>query len=402
MGLLNRVLFKETLSFENSRLPRLMVGEDCLLELPRILAELGGKNIALITGGSSYDSSGYRKAFEKSLSSEGIEAQHFQVSGEPSPGMVDSIRDECLARGVEAVAAVGGGSVLDTAKAVAAMVRHPGSVKDYLEGVGDKKPFGLRLPLVAVPATSGTGSEATSNAVLSEVGPKGFKKSFRHPAFIPDLALIDPKVSRSCPPDLTAAAGMDAMTQLLEAFVSTKATPFTDMLAYDGLIRIGRALPKVVRDGENLSARSQAGYAAYLSGVVLANAGLGLVHGIASPMGALRHIPHGVVCGTLLPPATERIIKTAEEDEVTGSRVLRKYAAAAVALTGTDRGSLKANTAGLIELFYRMADEYEMPRLGSFGFREEELALLAERSSLKATPVQLSKEDLFAIMKARL
>lgn len=402
MGLLNRILFEERSVFENTRLPRLMVGEDRLLEVPAFLAGMGIHTLALITGGSSYNASDYKTPFEEKLASENVGIHHFQVSGEPSPAKVDSIRDKCLSHGVEAVVAVGGGSVIDTGKAVAAMVRHPGSVRDYLEGVGDKKPLGLRLPLVAVPATSGTGSEASANAVLSEIGPEGFKKSFRHQNFIPDLAVIDPKVTRSCPPDLTTSVGMDALTQLLEAFVSNKATPFTDMLAYNGLIRVGRSLMKVFRDGENLAARTQMGYAAYLSGVVLANAGLGVVHGIASPMGALRHIPHGVVCGTLLPAATERIIRLAERDEAEGNRTLVKYAAAAVALTGVDRGSTKANTDSLIDLFDHMVEEYEIPGLESFGFSREDLKVIAERSSLKSTPVELGKEDLLAILEARL
>jgi len=392
----------DTLSFHISRIPQLMLGENILLRLPGILKERGYAKTALITGGSSYTASSYRLKFERELQNAGIAARRFSVSGEPSPEIVDGIRDTCADTGIFSVISIGGGSVIDTGKAVAAMLKHPGSVKDYLEGVGRKKPSGSRVPFTAVPATSGTGSEATRNAVMSETGTEGYKKSLRHEGFVPDIAVLDPVVSSSCPPDISAAAGMDAITQLLEAYVSTGASPFTDALAIDGLRRAAWALPRVVLDGSNLKARIQMAYAAYLSGIVLANAGLGIVHGAASPAGALRVIPHGVVCGTLLPSATEEIVGLLRAGGAETEKILKKYSAAAAAVTGTDAGGHTANCERLVEQLYEWVEKFNIPRLSDYGFSGEDLRNISMKSSLKGTPVKLSREQIYQIMLRRL
>lgn len=412
----------DELWFEHSPLPRMIAGRGSVNRLPALLREGGYLKTALITGGDSYTASEFREGLEAGLRESGIEFRHFQVSGEPSPGVVDAVRDECSRLELDSVLAIGGGSVIDTGKAVAAMMRHVGSVREYLEGVGDKKVSGRRVPLAAVPSTSGTGSEATKNAVISEIGLRGFKKSLRHDAFIPDLAILDPVVTTGCPADVTAAAGLDALTQLLEAYVSTGSSPFTDALALDGLRRAGRALPLVVRNGKDLEARMQMAYAAYLSGVCLANAGLGVVHGAASPIGALRSIPHGVVCGTLLPSATESIVSLLKKAGPGSLSVLRKYARAAAALTGSyDSGSVEseisidagaaadsdAAKAGemcdrLVTLLYRWVDDFDVPRLSAYGFDSEDLDKVSGRSSLKGTPVDLSREQIKDILFRRL
>lgn len=401
MGLLSRILEDENLSFENPPLPQLAVGEGRVFHLADYLEQQGYSRIALITGGDSYTAAEYRGRFEESLRSAGVEAPRFPVSGEPSPLKVDQICAATAEMQVDAVVAVGGGSVIDTAKAVAVMLHHEGSVREYLEGVGSRAAKPLRHPLVAVPATSGTGSEATKNAVISEVGENGFKKSLRSNAYVPDLAVLDPLVTRGCPYDVTAASGMDAVTQLLEAYVSKRATPFTDALALNGLQRSRWALPVSLRSGENLNARGQMAYAAYLSGVALAAAGLGVVHGLASPLGAARNIPHGVVCGTLLPAATEvvvgKLLKDSEEN-----RGLEKYSRAAVVFTGSDHGSAENNCRALVDELYRWAEEFALPRLSDYGFTPDELQRITSAASAKATPVDLSAEELFSILERRL
>jgi alcohol dehydrogenase class IV len=327
---------------------------------------------------------------------------------------VDTIRDGALAAGADAVVAVGGGSVLDTGKAVAAMCLHSGSVEEYLEGVGEKKPEGRRLPLIAVPTTAGTGSEATKNAVISRVGENGYKKSLRHDAFVPDMAVIDPRAGLSVPPQVTAAAGMDAVTQLLEAYVSTDANPFTDAVAVDGLHRAGYALPGAVRDGGNLDAKAEMAYAAYLSGVALANAGLGLVHGYASSLGALHPVPHGVVCAILVGPVTRAVADALSSGNDEASLLaLEKYAHAASVLegapspyTGTNRRAvaepeadgeerreqLRGQALRLASILEGWREEFSLPSLADYGFSEEELRASGASAGLKKTPATLSEE----------
>jgi len=401
MGLLSRILEDERLSFENQGVPHLKIGEGILFTLPEYLKNHGYSRIALVTGGDSYSASEYREQFEENLRAFGIEAPRFPVSGEPSPLKVDQVRDTAAEMQVDAVVALGGGSVIDAAKAVSVMLLHEGSVREYLEGVGNRSPKPIRYPLIAVPATSGTGSEATKNAVISEVGERGFKKSLRNTAYVPDLALLDPLVTRGCPYDVTAASGMDAVTQLLEAYVSVHANPFTDALSLNGLQRTRWSLPAALHDGGNLKARGQMSYAAYLSGISLAGAGLGVVHGLASPLGALRHIPHGIVCGTLLPAASEIIVDKLLkcEDE---SRGLAKYSRGAVVFLGTDKGSGENNCRSLVEELYRWAEEFSIPRLSDYGFTTEELKDVASHATKKGSPVDLTPEDMYSILERRL
>ena len=191
-------------------------------------------------------------------------------------------------RGIDVVLSTGGGSVIDAGKAVSAMLRVEGSVAEYLEDVGTRKHPGTKVPFVAVPTTAGTGCEATRNAVLSRVGPDGFKKSLRHDNFLPDAAVVDPVLTLSCPPDITAACGLDALTQLLESFVSTKASVLTDVLALSGLEHIGNSLvPACTNSGQDIDMRANLSYAALMSGITLTSAGLGTVHGFASSIGGL-------------------------------------------------------------------------------------------------------------------
>jgi alcohol dehydrogenase class IV len=294
------------------------------------------------------------------------------------------------------------------------MIRHEKPLKTYLEGVGSEKPTGEKVPFIAVPTTAGTGSEASKNAVISEIGPEGFKKSLRHDNFVPDIAVIDPELALSCPASVTAASGLDAITQIIEGYVSTKSSPMTDSLSVGGLKAAGRSFEKAVTDGTDLEARADMAYAAYISGVVLANAGLGVVHGIAGPLGGLHPVPHGVVCGTLIGEATRMIIDNLFEMGDEGFPALRKYAEAGTFLRAinkstdtsaekaADRGNIREKCDLLIETLRSWVDRYKIPKLGEYGIEEQHLGGIAKLSGLKNTPVELSKQEIITILKKRL
>lgn len=264
----------------------------------------GVSSVAVI-GAPSFLASSGGDGFLKHLASEGLSIHTFQVHGEPAPDVVDSLTEALRRNSVEVVIAVGGGSVLDAAKAASAMAAEPdgtdsAGIEDFLEGVGDRAPSGATLPLIAIPTTSGTGSEATKNAVIGRPGPGGFKRSLRHDNYVPFAALLDPELTVSAPWRVTAFCGMDAFTQLLESWLSTEATPVTDLFAWEGLGLFISCFPPLLQTPENLELRLGLSLAAYYSGITLANAGLGTIHALAGTLGALHPAPHSVLCATLL------------------------------------------------------------------------------------------------------
>jgi alcohol dehydrogenase class IV len=392
-------------TFSITRIPELVFGEGRLFDLPAILQRKGVRSVALITGGSSFRKTEAWDRLCGDLAAAGITRLDFSVSGEPSPDIVDAITAK-LRHGrprAAGVVALGGGSVIDAAKAVSAMLTMEGPTADYLESVGTKTPSGTRMPLFAVPTTSGTGSEATKNAVLSRVGEGGFKKSLRHDNLVPDVALIDPLLTLSCPREITAASGLDAITQLLEAYTSVRSTPFTDALALGALETAGRAFPRVCRDGSDKDARAGMSYAAYISGICLAHAGLGVVHGIASPLGGMFPVPHGVVCGTLVAEATRYTLARAMKiDDPSKNSVLRRYARAGIALSGRDADSDNGNAALLVTTLEKYIRETSLPTLGDFGLTREDARRVAEKTEAKNHPIPLTVDDIFAIIEGRL
>lgn len=412
-------------SFTFGRTPTLYLGAGRLAYLPEFLAAHRATRIALVTGARSFRASERFERLAHELHRNGISVRDFSVAGEPTPELVDEAVAQLRDRLPDAVVAIGGGSVIDGGKAISAMVMEEGSVVDYLEEVGSRSPTGKKLPFVALPTTAGTGSEATRNAVMSRPGAGGFKKSLRHENYVPDVAIIDPKLALDCPPGVTAASGLDAITQLLEGYVSAGASPLTDALARSGLRSAGASFERVAREeGGDLGARAQMGYAAFLSGVVLANAGLGVVHGIASPLGGRVPVPHGVVCGTLLAEATrvniERLSHAAASEEEAARAgaaeggggatpegspaavALSKYADAGALLTGRDAGSIPANCDQLVSLLQRWIDELQIPRLAAYGISQQTLREVARQSGVKGGPVKLSADEIYAIMAARL
>ncbi len=397
--------------FSVARLPRLEFGSGRISLLPELIAE-HGSHVLLVTGQSSFRGTAAWGRLLAELDRRVIDHDDLVAVGEPSPGLVDGAVAMFRRRGIDVVAAVGGGSVLDTAKAVAGLLVPGNSVRDHLEGVGPELPYrGPALPFLAAPTTAGTGSEATKNAVLSERGADGYKKSFRDERLVAAAAIVDPDLLAACPAALVAADGMDALTQLLEAFTSGRASPFTDALARSGLAaaRDGLLAWHAAPDGPAApAARARMAYAAHLSGICLAQAGLGAVHGLASPLGAFFPIPHGVACGAVLVAATRTNIAALEARRSSPDatdRGLARYAEAGRLLA--DRPDLpdrKARQALLAEL-ERWAAELAVPRLAAFGVGPSDVARLvaaARGSSMRTNPVELSDPEVAAIVETSL
>jgi alcohol dehydrogenase class IV len=387
--------------FSFSRIPELVFGAGKLSLLSGIL-EKYGKQLLFVTGKDSFLKSNQANLLFEKLKTSGFSWLIYQVNHEPSPEDIDNAVDLFRSNLPDAVVAIGGGSVVDAGKAISAMLMSSESTINYLEGVGNLNPPGKKIPFIAVPTTAGTGSEATKNAVISKVGENGFKSSLRHNNYIPDLALIDPELQLSCPPKLTACSGMDAFTQLLESYLSTQANPMTDALALDGIAQINDSLLHVVNDDpHDVKLRSKMAYASWLSGITLANSGLGTVHGFAASVGALYDIPHGVICGTLMAETNRlslyRLKGTADEQFV-----LKKYADMGRIFSDWIARSNTYYAALLIDHLSEMTERLHIPKLSDYGVRAEDLEKIADHTSNKNNPVKFSKEDLIEILKNRL
>ena len=357
-----------------------------------------GSTVLLVTGANALMNSPHGEALLTLLKSAGITVYHCRISREPTPGMIDEAVKTHVADRPSVVVAVGGGSVLDAGKAISAMLLLDDPVKNYLEGVGSKSHPGDKVPFVAVPTTSGTGSEATKNAVLSEVGEAGYKKSLRHNRFVPDVAIVDPALTVSCPPATTAASGMDAFTQLLESYVSTAANPITDALAYEGLKRVSTGLVRAYRDGTDLEARTDMALASYLSGITLANAGLGLVHGFASALGGYFDIAHGVICSALMAPANEVTVRKLRSDDGQGMGTLAKYAAVGRLFSGV-QGKLDSYYVDhLLSVIAAYTRELGIPSLASFGVGASDFDRIVQVSDNKNNPVELDRNEMIEVL----
>ena len=393
--------------FQSARVPQVVFGAGTITELPTMVKSRGFSRIGIVTGATWLPESENWHMLLRGFGDRGCRVTHRTTSGEPSPGRVDEIAEAFQHDEVGLVLGIGGGSVLDTAKAAAVAAVVEGSIEHYVEGVGTRQPDGTTLPMIAVPTSAGTGSEATKNAVLSETGEGGFKKSLRHENFIPTLALIDPELGVSASPEVSAASGLDAVTQLLEAYISTNASIFTDSLAETGLSLAGRSFTTVVQDGEDLPARGDMAYAAFLSGVCLANAGLGIVHGAASPAGATTGIPHGVFCGNLLLPAIRSTVqRLAQLGETSGNAAWKLRRAAALLRPDESRGDESEREMGTMEELVERLEEFltisPLLRLSAYGLTEAQLDRIAERTGLKNHPVAFSQGDVRDMLLERL
>ncbi len=313
---------------------------------------------------------------------------------------------------IDIVIAQGGGSVIDTGKAMAALITNTRDIMTYLEVIGQGAPLTRKpLPLIALPTTAGTGAEATCNAVLSSLEHQ-VKISLRSSTMYPDAAIVDPMLSLSMPRHITAATGMDALTQLIESFTSRFSNPFTDALCRDGIIRVARSLKKVWDQPDNLNARSDMSLAGLYSGITLANAKLGAVHGIAGPMGGMTHAPHGMICARLLGPVMRENITTLESesqpfsglsmpfapDSIVSNPVLTKYLEISRMLSGNPEAGIQEG----LEWIEALVDQMHINKITDMGLKPVQHSLLARKAmqagSMKGNPVRLTLEQIEKIL----
>jgi len=369
-------------------------GEGILLEvLPTMVRP--GSRIMVVLGKQG---AGATKVAEF-LQSIGASTTRFVVSGEPDLATVSA--GTALARDIQAevILAVGGGSVMDTGKAISGLMNNPGEVMDYLEVVGAGKPL-LQSgpPVIAIPTTAGTGAEVTRNAVI-ELPDRKVKVSLRAGHLLPRVAIVDPELTYSLPPDVTAYSGMDALAQLIEPFVSMRSNPLTDLFCRDGMVRAGRWLPAAYRDGADRDARREMSYASLLGGLALANSGLGAVHGFAGVIGGMYRASHGAICARLLGPVSLANYMAIQE-KFLGSPSLTKYREIAELVTGKNWASVQE----LVEWIDNLCSNLQIPRLRDLGVRLEDLEPIVQRaavaSSMKANPIELGRDELLGILHA--
>jgi len=374
--------------FEFATAGRIVAGRGRAAELPGVLAGLGSR-VLVCTGANP-------ARHASLLAGLGMPAAVFGVAGEPTAELARSGVAAAREHGADVVAAIGGGSVIDLGKAVAMLLANGGDPLDYLEVVGAGQPITRpAAPCVAVPTTAGTGAEVTANAVLA-VPEHRLKASLRSPLMIPRVALVDPQLTASCPPPVTAASGLDALTQCLEPFVSVRATPLTDGLAREGLRRAAAGLRTAHADGGDLAARTDMAMCALLGGMALANAKLGAVHGLAGVIGGTADVPHGMACAALLAPVIEANVRTLRSAPP-GSRALDRYAEAAQLLTGKPGASVEDGLAWIGETLTLLG----VPGLAAFGLGPEQADAIAAAalasSSMRGNPVPLSQDQLAAV-----
>ena len=382
--------------FEFATASRIIFGPGTLEEVPALAAGFGRR--ALVVGGSTPARTAW---LVERLTELGIACASLRVSGEPTVALAKE--GAALARRAKSalVIALGGGSVLDSGKAIAALTINPGEPEDYLEVVGRGLPLSrASLPCIAIPSTAGTGAEVTRNAVLG-VPESRVKVSLRSPGMLPAVALVDPRLTLSLPRPLTLTTGLDALTQLIEAFSSNKANPLTDSLCREGISRAGRSLRKACTDGGDIEAREDLSLASLCSGLALANARLGAVHGLAGPLGGMLGAPHGAICARLLPFVLEANLKAIGHGGVS-SGLTARYAEIARLLTGKSA----ARAVDCIHWVKELCAEFAVPALAELGLREEEIppavAQARKSSSMQGNPVALEETELRGILEKAL
>lgn len=382
--------------FEFASATRIVFGSGSATQAGEAAAAFGNYAI-LVTGADPARSA----PIQDSLRSSGVVFETLSVFGEPTVDWLRTARAERNARSIQVVVGCGGGSAIDAGKALAAMLANPGDPLDYLEVIGRGQPLRNRsVPFIAIPTTSGTGAEVTRNAVLGSPE-HGVKASLRSAGMLPHLAMVDPELTVPLPATITATTGLDALTQLIEPFVCTKANPMTDALCREGIPRVARSLRAACENGSDLYARTEMALASLLSGLALANAGLGAVHGFAAPIGGYYQAPHGAVCAALLPHAMRANLRALSE-KAPHSPALARYGEVAHMLTGDPA----ATSADGIDWVEQLTSHLNVPPLSRWGVGRDRVDILCERAananSMKANPVQLTHAELAACLEAAL
>lgn len=384
-------------SFDFSTANRIMFGVGMVKQAGKAALELIGQDpkiVLLVTGKKGV----YTPPLLESLEKAGIEVVTYRVSGEPSidvirEGISIALRHQC-----SMVIGCGGGSALDSGKAIAVLCTNPGDIFDYLELVGKGQPITkAALPFIAIPTTAGTGTEVTRNAVIG-VPERKLKVSLRGSLLIPKVAIIDPELTYGLPPAVTASTGLDALTQLIEPFVSNKANPMTDAICREGLRRAGCSLRKAFDEGSNAEAREDMCVASLFGGMALANAKLGAAHGFASPIGGRYPAPHGAICARMLPNVMEVNVRTLKQRQP-DDKALVRYAEISQLLTANP----KANASDGVRWVQDLVGHMSVPFLKDFGLQREEFAGLCDdasrASSMQGNPVKLTIAELNEILE---
>ena len=382
------------MTFEFATAQRIIFG-DGVLEQAGTLAAAFGRN-ALIVAGANLR---HVEPLLALLRAAAVDGAVFPVGGEPDVATVAAGVDFARDHAADVVLSIGGGSVVDAGKAIAALATNQGDIFDYLEVIGRAQPLVVApLPFIAIPTTAGTGSEVTRNAVLASPEHK-VKVSLRSAAMLPRVALVDPVLTWSLPPAQTAASGLDALTQLIEPYVSSRANPLVDAICKEGIRHAVRALRRVYVDGNDADARRDMAFASLCSGLALANAGLGAVHGFAGPFGGAYGAPHGAVCAALLAPVFAANVR-ALEARAPHSPALARFQEVAILLTGQPAATADDAVAWLQAL----ARDLAIPSLAAYGYRADDAATVVAAakaaSSMKANPLPLSEDELRAILAA--
>jgi alcohol dehydrogenase class IV len=382
--------------FQFSRLPKIYFKNGAISELTSISMNYGRK-ILIVTGQNSFIKSAQAEKLFLDLETKKTDYHIMKVPGEPTPDLIDNAVKTFKDVDIDLVIGIGGGSSIDAGKAISAMLHRSDSVVEYLEGVGNKDHPGTKIPYVAIPTTSGTGSEATKNAVISNVGKNGFKRSLRHDNFVPDIAMVDPELTLNCPKNITAASGMDCFTQLTEAYLSVKSNEYTDALAIEGLKSIKKSLRRSYQDGADTEARTGMSFAALTSGICLANAGLGVVHGFASSIGGMFNIPHGLICGTLMAKSNEINVRELRKKGKNNS-ALNKYSLLGKLFIDENGKTEDFYIDGFIQYLYEMSNDLHLTGLKTFGIEAKDIELICSMTEPKNNPLILSSENLQEIV----
>lgn len=382
--------------FDFATANRIIFGPGTICEVGKIASEFGQK--ALVFSGLS---GAPIEDLLQNLSASGVQAEMRMVNGEPTTTQIEEHLEFARPKQFQLVIGLGGGSVIDTGKAIAALLPNPGALMDYLELVGKNQPLiQPPLPYIAIPTTAGTGSEVSRNAVIG-VPEHRMKISMRSPLMIPRVALVDPELTKSAPPFVTGSTGMDALTQVLEPYVSIKRNVMTDLFCVDGMKRAARSLVKAYHDGSDANAREDMAMTSLLGGLALANAGLGAVHGFASPIGGMFPAPHGAVCARLLPLVVAENIQALVKREPQ-SPALQRYSEIAQILTGDPSASAKDGVMWLEALVL----ELQIPPLSAYGITDADLDDLVAKasvaSSMQANPIKLTSGELMRILEKAL
>src|ERR1700676_1317077 len=382
--------------FEFATAGRIIFGPGAQEELGTMAGELGQR--VLVVRGSNPARS---EPLLGILEAANLEYSCFEIRGEPTVEQISEGVNQARLAESELVIGVGGGSGVDSAKAVAGLVTNPGAILDYLEVIGKGRQLSVpALACVAIPTTAGTGAEVTRNSVLASLEHR-VKVSLRSPFLLPRLAIVDRKLTIDLPPSVTASTGLDALTQLIEPYVSIRANPVTDGFGVEGMRRVARSLWRAYDQGQDLHAREDMALASLFGGLSLANAGLGAVHGFAAPIGGMFHAPPGAVCAALLPHVTAVNLRAMHE-RLNGSAALSRYDSVGKILTGSE----KTTAVDGIRWISELCKAFQIAGLRAYGVTETDIGVLVEKaakaSSMKANPIVLTDEELAEALQAAL